>query len=99
MVPSLPLEPDMTTEQTNEPQPAKTASKSETVLKLLSRTRGATMEEMGEATSWQSHSIRAFLSGLRKKGRTLIKEERKSGATAYRLGNPAAAAPEPQQDA
>jgi hypothetical protein len=78
----------MNTEQTYLVTPAeavgaKTGGKSDAVLKLLSRTRGATMQEMAAATSWQPHSIRAFLSGLRKKGRVLIREERKGGTTAY----------------
>lgn len=53
--------------------------------KLLARARGATIAEMQAATGWQAHSARAFLSGLRKAGRTLAKEERKSGETSYRL--------------
>jgi len=42
---------------------------------------------MQASTGWQPHSARAFLSGLRKAGRTLVKEERKSGETSYRLVN------------
>jgi hypothetical protein len=53
--------------------------------KLLARSRGATIAEMQAATGWQPHSARAFLSGLRKAGRNLLKEERKSGETSYRL--------------
>lgn len=53
--------------------------------KLLARARGATITEIQTATGWQPHSTRAFLSGLRKAGRTLVKEERKSGETSYRL--------------
>ncbi len=60
--------------------------------KLLARSRGATIAELQAATSWQPHSARAFLSGLRKAGRTLVKEERKSGETSYRLAALAAAA-------
>lgn len=64
--------------------PAKT-SKSAAVMKLLSRTKGATSAEMMTATSWQSHSVRAFLTGLRKKGHVLTREARKSGEATYRL--------------
>lgn len=63
----------------------KPASKSVAVMKLLSRARGATVAEVMTATGWQPHSVRAYLSGLRKGGRTLDKEERKSGETSYRL--------------
>ncbi len=70
---------------------ARRISKAATVEKLLSRPRGATMSELHVATGWQSHSVRAFLSGLRKKGQTLMKEERKSGDVAYRIVAGAAA--------
>jgi hypothetical protein len=53
--------------------------------KLLQRSKGATLVELQEATAWQVHSVRAFLSGMRKKGDALTKEQRKSGETAYRL--------------
>ena len=73
------------------------ASNRTIVAKLLGRSRGATIAELQEATGWQPHSARAHLSGLRKGGRTLLKEERKSGETSYRLVaavNPASEAAE-----
>jgi hypothetical protein len=65
--------------------PARPVANSVVAKKLLARARGATIAEMQAATGWQPHSARAFLSGLRKAGRTLVKEERKSGETSYRL--------------
>ena len=59
--------------------------KSETVKKLLSRKAGATADELGEATSWQAHSVRAYLSGLRKKGSTIVREQRRDGSKVYWL--------------
>ena len=64
-----------------EPSP----SKSEVVKRLLSRRAGATVAEVSSATDWQPHSVRAFLSGLRKKGAALGREERRDGTKAYRL--------------
>lgn len=64
---------------------ARPVSNSTLAKKLLARARGATIAEIQTATGWQPHSARAFLSGLRKAGRTLVKEERKSGETSYRL--------------
>jgi hypothetical protein len=61
------------------------ASKSDTVIKLLLRAKGATPLELIAATDWQPHSVRAFLSGLRKKGRVIVREARKSGEFAYRI--------------
>ena len=60
-------------------------TKAATVTKLLSRNRGATLADVMSATNWQPHSARAFLSGLRKKGKILVKEARKDGETSYRL--------------
>ena len=67
------------------PPPARPARNSVVAKKLLGRTRGATIAELQAATGWQPHSARAFLSGLRKAGQVLAKEERKSGETSYRL--------------
>ena len=66
--------------------------KSDTVTKLLRRAKGVTLMELQQATDWQPHSVRAFLSRLRKKGAVILKEQRKSGETAYRLMTEKAAA-------
>lgn len=69
-------------------------SKSDKIMKLLNRAKGATLAGLQDATSWQPHSVRAFLSGLRKRGSAITKEQRKSGETTYRLmtkATPAAA--------
>ena len=68
-----------------EAAPKTAPPKSETVKKLLLRKTGATANELVAATSWQPHSVRAYLSGLRKKGSTIIREERRDGCKAYRL--------------
>jgi len=64
--------------------------------KLLTKARGATMAELGAATGWQPHSVRAMLSGLRKKGVVLVKETRKSGESCYRMEVAKAASVDPQ---
>jgi hypothetical protein len=74
------------------PARAKSAPKSVLVKKLLNRSKGATLAELQTATAWQPHSVRAFLSGIRKKGDVLEKEPRKSGETAYRIAAPKKAA-------
>lgn len=60
-------------------------TKAAIVSKLLSRARGASLGDITAATGWQAHSIRAFLTGLRKKGVTLEREQRRDGATGYRI--------------
>ena len=85
------VEPDQDTTTPSSPQsavgrPSSPAQpKSVIVTKLLRRAKGVTVAELQDATAWQPHSVRAFLSGLRKKGEVLVKEQRKSGDTAYRI--------------
>ena len=55
------------------------------VTKLLSRPRGASLGDINSVTGWQAHTIRAFLTGLRRKGVSLNREQRKDGATSYRI--------------
>lgn len=68
---------------------ANSETKATIVSKMLKRPKGATLGELGATTTWQAHSVRAFLSGLRKKGQVLVKEQRKSGEQAYRIAAPA----------
>lgn len=55
--------------------------------KLLTRSRGATIAELAALTGWQPHSVRAHLSGLRKKGVVLLRETRKTGEGSYHVAN------------
>lgn len=59
---------------------------------MLSRKSGATLDQMGEATGWQVHTCRAFMSGLRKKGREIVRETGKAGKSIYRFGSSNSAA-------
>jgi predicted ArsR family transcriptional regulator len=43
-------------------------SKTETVIKLLRRSKGASISQLQSATGWQPHSIRAALTKLRMTG-------------------------------
>ena len=67
--------------------PKKTArkTKSATVNRMLRREKGATLAEIGEATTWKPHSCRACLTGIRKTGATLAKEARPDGSIAYHV--------------
>ena len=54
------------------------------VVKLLRRKNGATIGQIVEATGWQSHTARAALTGLKKKGLTIEREATERGSR-YRI--------------
>lgn len=63
----------------------KPQTKSDKVIALLSRAKGASLHEICNATSWQPHSARAFLTGLRKKGLVIAREQGADEGTVYRM--------------
>ncbi|MFN4324204.1 MAG: DUF3489 domain-containing protein [Aeromonas media] len=42
----------------------------------MQRPEGATLAELVEATGWQQHTVRAALTGLRKKGHEVVRSKR-----------------------
>ena len=60
-------------------------TKHDQILKLLRRSRGASLQELQAATGWQPHSVRGFLSGTVKKrlGLALKSEKSKQGERCY----------------
>lgn len=77
--------PEQSVETAIAPMRRPAPTKAATVHKLFSRPKGATLAEVMEATGWLPHSARAFMTGLRKKGYTLIRECRTSGETSWRI--------------
>jgi hypothetical protein len=64
-----------------EPRPN---SKSAAVIELLRRPEGASLDDLTTATSWQPHTARAALTGLRKKGHEVAREK-VDGVSRYRI--------------
>jgi hypothetical protein len=65
--------------------PANT-TKSATILKLLRRPKGVSIAQLQKATDWQAHSIRAALTGLRKKGHEIERSGKdRKGVAVYRM--------------
>ena len=50
------------------PKAPRASTKNQRLLDLLTTGTGSSLEEMIEATGWQSHTVRAAMTGLRKRG-------------------------------
>jgi|TARA_B100000315_G_scaffold233988_1_gene247622 hypothetical protein len=55
------------------------------VEKLLCRPKGATVLQLQKSTGWQAHSVRAALTGLRKKGHNIRRGSDAKGVTNYHI--------------
>ena len=60
-------------------------TKIEAILKLLCRPNGASIAQLQKATGWKPHSVRAALTGLRKKGHIIERDKDTKGVTRYRV--------------
>lgn len=68
--------------------PSKQKTKASIVEELLASGDGATLDTMCGATGWLPHTCRAFLTGLRKKGKAIDRAKREDGTSVYRFGEP-----------
>jgi hypothetical protein len=66
---------------------ARGGSKKAIVLELIRRPDGASLKEIADATQWQAHSIRGFISGSlgKKMGLAVESFKRDTGERAYRI--------------
>jgi hypothetical protein len=66
---------------------AREGTKTSAVLALLQRAKGATLAEIMDATSWQAHSVRGFISGTlgKKMGLSVKSEKREDGTRVYSI--------------
>ena len=71
----------MKMEATMPAKPTKTA----TILKLLRRPKGASIAELQKATGWKPHSVRAALTGLRKKGDKIERTKNAKDTAVYSI--------------
>lgn len=71
------------------PQTYRRGSKAAIILSKLQTAKGATIEELATAASWQKHSVRGFLSGSvkRKLGLEVVSETGKDGIRRYRIAD------------
>jgi hypothetical protein len=59
-----------------EPRKPRAGTKQDAVLALLRRPEGATIAQIIDVTGWQSHTVRGFFAGLKRKGITVEAIER-----------------------
>tara|TARA_R110000772_G_scaffold49123_6_gene112694 strand:- start:24 stop:242 length:219 start_codon:yes stop_codon:yes gene_type:complete len=64
-------------------------TKTQTILKLVKRSKGASLGALEKATGWQPHSVRAALTGLRKDGHAIERSKDAKGVTVYKLAEAA----------
>jgi hypothetical protein len=63
-------------------------SKLASVMALLCRPEGATIGVLTKATGWLPHTTRAAITGVRKRGYSVVLDRSAEGASVYRLSDP-----------
>ena len=79
--------------------PPREGSKLASMIALLRRSEGATIDVLTKATGWLPHTTRAAITGVRKRGYSVVLDRSVEGASVYRLSDPQeskAAASDPQ---
>jgi hypothetical protein len=63
------------------------ATKTETILALMKQPGGTTLNAIMNATGWQAHSVRGFISGTlgKKMGLTVLSTKNENGGRTYRI--------------
>lgn len=69
--------------------PVRKDTKLETIIQLLSRPEGATIDDMVTATGWQKHTLRSALSHAlaKKRGYEIVSDKPKDGLRIYKIAS------------
>jgi hypothetical protein len=73
------------------PADFRAGSKQAKIVDLMKRAKGATLDELVEATDWLPHTTRAALTGIRKRGLTVERVKDESRGSVYRIKSDRAA--------
>ncbi len=65
--------------------PVRAGTKQAKLVDMMRTAAGASIPQMGAKTGWQPHSVRAALTGLRKRGLAVTRETNDAGTTVYRI--------------
>ena len=77
-----------TSASTSQKPGVRPTSKLATVIALLRRPKGASIDDLCKATGWQAHSVRGTLSGaIKKKLRLTVTSQKSDGVRFYRVTN------------
>jgi DNA-binding IclR family transcriptional regulator len=77
------------TQQTAALKPPREHSKASRIVELLQTGTGTSLDDMIEATGWQAHTVRAAMTGLRKRG-YVIERHVEGSVTVWSLSKAAA---------
>ena len=69
--------------QSTDITPPRAGTKQIRLVAMLSRKSGVTITKASEALEWQHHTIRAALTGLRKRGYQIKRQDREGKASVY----------------
>ncbi len=75
--------------EASEPKGARAGSKTETILALMKQPGGTTLKAIMDATQWQAHSVRGFISGTlgKKMGLTVVSAKGDNGERTYSINS------------
>jgi hypothetical protein len=73
------------------PADFRAGSKQAKIVELMKRPKGATLDELVEATDWLPHTTRAALTGLRKRGLSVERVKDEGRSSVYRIKSDRAA--------
>jgi hypothetical protein len=88
---TAPIETDTMPQATPFTPGIKPGTKQARLVDFLSRPWGASIADLGRLLGWQPHTVRAALTGLRKKGYQVTGAKNDDGVTVYRATPPAKA--------
>ncbi len=66
--------------------PVRAGTKQAKLVDMMRTAAGATIAQMGAKTGWQPHSVRAALTGFRKRGIAVTRAKDDTETTIYRIG-------------
>jgi Protein of unknown function (DUF3489) len=78
-------------DEKSSPADIRAGSKQAKIVELMKRAKGATLDELVEATDWLPHTTRAALTGLRKRGLSVERVKDEGRGSVYRIKSERAA--------